>query len=146
MVTMKDLQRLVRVENPCDLGLQLNIDETSIKVIKANYPNDRSEQLYEVFTLYLDQTEEPSWLQVVAALRSIGKINCAKTIMDEFGIRTPNVGSGIIAASLQLSVMLVKLLIQLLVLFPWFILGNVLSSQVRIYSACGVIFCSPLCK
>lgn len=142
MVTMKDLQRLVRVENPCDLGLQLNIDETSIKLIKANYPNDRSEQLYEVFTLYLDQTEEPSWLQVVAALRSIGKINCAKTIMDEFGMRTPNVATGIIAASLQLSVMLVKLP----VLFPWFILGNILSSQVRIYSAYGVIFCSPLSK
>ena len=46
---------------------------------------DHDAQLSDVFTLYLQQTEEPSWLQVVAALRDMGEKRLARTIMEKFG-------------------------------------------------------------
>ena len=45
---------------------------------------DHDAQLSDVFTLYLQQTEEPSWLQVVEALHAMGENHLAKKIMDKF--------------------------------------------------------------
>ena len=85
MPTKIELMDLVNITNPSGLGLRLNISESSIAIVEANHRNDYSGQLSDVFSLYLQQTEEPSWIEVVKALRAINERRCAKNIMDHFG-------------------------------------------------------------
>ena len=82
--TLKNLMNLVRVTDPCRLGLELNVDSHDIRLVQQNHPNNHQKPLLDVFTLYLQQTEEPSWLQVVAALRTMGEARLARTIMEKF--------------------------------------------------------------
>ena len=82
--TLKDLLNLVRVTDLFRLGLELNVDSHDIQLVQQNHPTDHQKQLLGVFTLYLQQTEEPSWLQVVEALHVMGENHLAKKIMDKF--------------------------------------------------------------
>jgi hypothetical protein len=84
--TKRDLVQLVRVDNPYNLGLNLNLNESYLNIVQKDHPTDHDAQLSDVFTLYLQQTEEPSWLQVVAALRAMGEKRLARTIMEKFEI------------------------------------------------------------
>jgi hypothetical protein len=88
--TLKNLMNLVRVTDPCRLGLELNVDSHDIRLVQQNHPNNHQKPLLDVFTLYLQQTEEPSWLQVVAALRTMGEARLARTIMEKFHIYEVN--------------------------------------------------------
>ena len=83
---MKNLIQLVRVSHPYFLGLHLNLEKSSLDVVQVDHPMDHSRQLVDVFDLYLTQTEEPSWLEVVAALRAMGENRLARTIIEHFGI------------------------------------------------------------
>ena len=83
--TKRDLVQLVRVTNPYNLGLNLNLDESYLNIVRKDHPTDHDAQRSDVFTLYLQQTEEPSWLQVVAALCTMGETRLARTIMEKFG-------------------------------------------------------------
>lgn len=82
---MKDLVNHVRVDNPYRLGLKLNLDRSDLNVVQRNNRNDYEGELDGVFNLYLQQTEEPSWQQVVNALRAVGENKIAKSIMDKLG-------------------------------------------------------------
>ncbi|CAI8019371.1 Stress-activated protein kinase JNK [Geodia barretti] len=88
--TKRDLVQLVRVDNPYNLGLNLNLNESYLNIVQKDHPTDHDAQLSDVFTLYLQQTEEPSWLQVVAALRAMGEKRLARTIMEKFGTQETN--------------------------------------------------------
>ena len=88
---MKDLANIIITNQPYELGLELNIDVRQLDILVANYPNNHARQLREVFSLYLRQCEEPSWIQVATALRTIGERRTAKTIMDKFGVEHNNV-------------------------------------------------------
>ena len=81
---MKDLIQLVKVANPYNLGLNLNFDMSSLNIVQADHPTDHSKQLSDVFKLYLTQTEKPSWLDVIKALRAMGENRLAKKLMDRF--------------------------------------------------------------
>ena len=83
---MKDLVNIIVTNQPYKLGLELNIDSRELDVVVANHPNNHTTQLREVFSLYLRQCEEPSWVQVVTALRTIGERKIAKSIMAKFGM------------------------------------------------------------
>ena len=83
--TKLELLQLVKITKVCELGLALGIGESNIEIVQADYPNDRKEQLSKVFSLYLQLTEDPSWLQVIEALHKIGENRCAKEVMDHFG-------------------------------------------------------------
>ena len=80
---MKELTELIRTTKSHQLGLQLNVEPESLKIVQANHLNDHNKQCVEVLSLYLEQTPEPSWSEVVAALRKIGQIRCAKNITDK---------------------------------------------------------------
>ena len=84
--TMKDLVNIIITNQPYKLGLELDIDMRQLNVLVANHPNDHARQLREVFLLYLRECEEPSWVQVATALRTIGERKTAITIMDKFGV------------------------------------------------------------
>ena len=82
--TVKELLNLVRVSDPHRLGLELNLGESSLKIVEVDHPTDHGKQLLDVFDLYVTQTVEHSWLQVVAALRAMEENRLAKKLMDRF--------------------------------------------------------------
>ena len=57
-----------------------------LNIVKRNRPNDYAEQLLDVLSLYIKQTEYPSWVQVANALWKIGEKKMAKKIAAEYGI------------------------------------------------------------
>ena len=75
----------VRTVKPFELGIQLNLDYNDVKTAMADNKNDTSGQLIKVLSLYLDQTVEPSWHDVVTALYAIGENKCAADIGKKFG-------------------------------------------------------------
>ena len=77
--------KLVNIDRPYELGVQLNIDDTSLNMMRADNRNEPGRQLIEVFDLYLRQSEEASWVEVATALRAIGEKKKAKIIMEKFG-------------------------------------------------------------
>jgi hypothetical protein len=86
---MKELVNLIIMNKPYELGLELKINMRELSLLEANHPNNYARQLREVFSLYLRQTEEPSWVQVATALQAIGERKIARNIMDKFGFSLP---------------------------------------------------------
>lgn len=82
---MRDLVNMVHTTRPYDLGLELNINENDLDLVKVNYRHDAQEQLREVLQLYRRQTVRPSWQQVASALQAIGEVNNAATIAEKYG-------------------------------------------------------------
>ena len=83
---MRELVNIIITNRPYNLGLELNIEPRQLDVLVANHPNNHATQLREVFSLYLRQCEEPSWVQVVTALQTIGEGRIARRIMANFGM------------------------------------------------------------
>lgn len=82
---MKDLANYVHTTRPFELGIQLDIDTHDLKVVMKDHQNDTASQLIEVLTLYMTQTEQPSWREVATALLNIREVQCARAIEKKFG-------------------------------------------------------------
>lgn len=82
---MKDLLNYVHTTKPFELGIQLDIDTHGLKVVMKDHQNDTASQLTEVLSLYLNQTEHPSWRDMAAALLNIREVQCARAIEKKFG-------------------------------------------------------------
>ena len=69
-----------------NLGLNLNIDQATLIMIKQNHPNG-DDCFREMLSEWL-KSVEPSWEELLAALRkpSVGYTQLAKKIAREFGI------------------------------------------------------------
>ena len=85
--TMKDLSNLVHTTKPYDLGLTLNIAENDLNIMQLDHRNDFGSQLRQVLSLYLRQTEAPSWAQVATALCDMKEMPSANAIQKKFGIK-----------------------------------------------------------
>ena len=83
---MKELMKFVKTTKPFQLGVNLNVNTHDLDKMQEDFPNDHGKQLMKVFSLYLAQVVEPSWVQVATALHSIGEIKQAATIANKFGI------------------------------------------------------------
>ena len=64
---LKDLYKL-RISDWYGLGLELGLDYHELDVIKKNNPLDFNVQLREMFKMWLDHSEHPSWNEVVQSL------------------------------------------------------------------------------
>ena len=80
----KDLLNLVHTTKPYKFGLELGIAKSDLDIAQKDYRNDCGGQLSEVLHLYLRQSEDPSWVEVVTALCTIGEVQSAKAIMNEY--------------------------------------------------------------
>ena len=80
----KDLLNLVHTTKPYKFGLELGIAKSDLDIAQKDYRNDCGGQLSEVLNLYLRQSEDPSWVEVVTALCTIGEEQSAKAIMNEY--------------------------------------------------------------
>lgn len=78
--TFKDLVSLVWVTDVYGLALHLNLDRDYIDVMMYDIPNTR-ERLLKVFNMYLNQTDKPSWQDVLKALEDIGEKRLAREII-----------------------------------------------------------------
>ena len=76
----------IKTIKPIKLGRQLGVAESDLDVVKKNHPNDRDEQLEDVLSLYMRQSLDPSWEEVVTALWNIGEKRTAQQIADEYGM------------------------------------------------------------
>lgn len=83
---MKDLVNLVMTDQPRNLGLQLNLDESDLNVVEKDLRNDHAAQLSKVLSLYMKESLSPSWVEVATALWNIKEKNRAKVIAKKFGI------------------------------------------------------------
>lgn len=83
--TMKDLMNNVHTVKTYELGIQLDINENDINTTMVDHKNDAAAQLRQILSLYLRQTVEPSWPQVVNALYAIDECKCAADIEKKFG-------------------------------------------------------------
>ena len=85
--TLDDLLNIVRITKSTksyEFGLELGIDKSDLDIAWENYRNDCVGQLSEVLNLYLRQPEDPSWMDVAIALCTIGEVQSAKAIMNEY--------------------------------------------------------------
>ena len=64
---LKDLYKL-RISDWYGLGLELGLDYHELDVIKKNNPLDFNVQLREMFKMWLDHSEHPSWNEVIQSL------------------------------------------------------------------------------
>ena len=76
--TLKDLI-VIKVTNWYDLGLQLDIEDENLDVIKANNPRDTSSCKREMFRLWLKMVE-PCYQKLADALVAIGEENQASQL------------------------------------------------------------------
>lgn len=84
--TMRELRKLVRTDQPRELGLQLNLDEKELDIVVKDHPTDHDRQLSDVLSLYLRQSLDPSWQEVVTALWNIGEKRRANDIAEIYGM------------------------------------------------------------
>lgn len=66
------------------LGLELNVSEYNLEVIKADHRGDTRTALMETLILCLKEDPYLSWSKVVKALRNINENQNAKQIEDKF--------------------------------------------------------------
>ena len=78
--------RLVKTDKAYKLGIQLGVDEHSLKIAQRNHLNDHAALLMEVLDLYLKQIVPASWVDVATALDVIGERKNANDIAKEFGM------------------------------------------------------------
>jgi len=81
---LKDLV-LLPVINWFDLGLQLNIPEDNLNIIKQNNPNDTKACRREMFSAWLESDPDASYRQLVNALHTMGYHNIAKQLCTKYG-------------------------------------------------------------
>ena len=85
----RDLANFVKTDRPYRLGLQLNVDVKDLSDIVKDYPNDHDQQLLKVFSFYMKQSCNPSWMEVATALWKIGEKRNAKDITKRYGMIYP---------------------------------------------------------
>ena len=82
----RDLMRLVTTNEPIKLGRELCVKDSDLDIVKKDHPNDHSEQLSDVLSLYMKQSVKPSWEEVATALWNIGEKKIAQKIADKYGM------------------------------------------------------------
>ena len=65
------------------LGLELEISQKEMDIIDEDCKRDTKEALKKTFKQWL-KTEEPTWRQIIAALRKIGENNCARELEQKY--------------------------------------------------------------
>ena len=81
---LKDLV-LVRAVEWYDLGLQLGVENTELKVIQQNNPGDLRPCRREMFEAWLRITPNPSYQWLVEALLAVGETNEADRLCKKYG-------------------------------------------------------------
>ena len=81
---LKDLV-LLPIINWFDLGLQLNISEDNLNIIKQNNPNDTKACRREMFSAWLEIDPDASYRQLVDALHTMGFHNIAEQLCAKYG-------------------------------------------------------------
>ena len=81
---LKDLV-LLPIINWFDLGLQLNISEDNLDIIKQNNPNDTKACRREMFSAWLEINPDASYRQLVDALHTMGFHNIAERLCTKYG-------------------------------------------------------------
>lgn len=81
---LKDLV-LLPVINWFDLGLQLNIPEDNLNIIKHNNPTDMKTCRREMFSAWLESDPDASYGQLVNALHTMGYHNVAEHLCTKYG-------------------------------------------------------------
>ena len=67
-----------------DLGLELLVDNKSLKEIEANHPGDVSARCRAMFEKWLEKSPNASWSQLVTSLNKIGLNTAADVISKQF--------------------------------------------------------------
>lgn len=80
--TLKDLV-LIKITNWYDLGLQLDIEDDSLAVIRQNNPQDTASCKREMFRIWLKMAE-PCYLKLADALVAIGEENQASQLRQKY--------------------------------------------------------------
>ena len=81
---LKDLV-LLPIINWFDFGLQLNISEDNLNIIKKNNPNDTKACRREMFSAWLEIDPDASYRQLVDALQTMGFHNIAEQLCTKYG-------------------------------------------------------------
>ena len=81
---LKDLV-LVKTTKWYNLGLQLGIEDTELDVIEENSPKDIDTCKRKMFKAWLKITPNPSYQQLVEALKTVGEISEADHLCKKYG-------------------------------------------------------------
>ena len=70
------------------IGIQLGLDTDVLDIIKANYPEDVVKCLTEVLKKWYKHTTNPTWKEVLAALRApaLDEIQLAMKLEQKFSL------------------------------------------------------------
>ena len=68
-----------------NIGLQLGVKDTELKVIQQNYPRDSKACKREMFSAWLRKASSHSYQQVVEALQAVGENREANRLCREYG-------------------------------------------------------------
>ena len=84
---LKHLNKYVRQEVSAkwhDLGLELlePADEGKLNEIKSNNPQDNGECCKQMCQLWLEKSQDPTWSQLIQALREVGLNQLASNVDD----------------------------------------------------------------
>ena len=85
---LKDLV-LVQVAEWYDLGLQLGVEDEELDVIKKNNPGNLRACKREMFRKWLRITANPSYQQLVEALKAVGDVKEADQLSKKYGKEIP---------------------------------------------------------
>ena len=80
---LKDLE-FVLVNKWYDLGLQLEVKDAELELIKRNNQEDL-EACREMFRVWLRMSSSPSYQQLVGALVTVGEVEEAKYLCEKYG-------------------------------------------------------------
>ena len=81
---LKDLV-LIQTTEWYDLGLQLGIEDAELEDIQSNNPKSVRTCRREMFKAWLRITPNPSYQQLVEALKTVGEISEADRLCEKYG-------------------------------------------------------------
>ena len=76
---------LIQTAEWYNIGLQLGLEDVELKVIQQNYPKDTEACKREMFSAWLKKTSDPSYQQLVEALRAVGENRKANDLCKKYG-------------------------------------------------------------
>lgn len=60
------------ITDPCELGIQLNIEKSKLKMIENDYPLDTKRQKIEVIYFWLRNSKKCTWEALASAVERMG--------------------------------------------------------------------------
>ena len=82
--TQLDLLKNVKTTKWYELGLELKVDEDDLNFIERDCRQDTPGAVKQVLKKWLEQCEEPTWWNVVDALREVGEKRKARDLEEKY--------------------------------------------------------------